>query len=84
MSDVNLSLIELLHDVHEIIRDDVRGCAGKTAFAKEGIFKVLYEGQVLSHRGNYRNLYQEQSQCTAHRGARDGSPRREISKNGEF
>ena len=30
MSDVNLSLIELLHDVHEIIRDDVRGCAGKS------------------------------------------------------
>jgi hypothetical protein len=48
MSDVNLSLLELLHDVHDIVSDDVRGCAGKTVFAKEGMLKVLYEGQVLT------------------------------------
>ena len=31
-----------------LISDDVRGCAGKTVFAKEGMLKVLYEGQVLT------------------------------------
>jgi hypothetical protein len=48
MSDVNLSILELLHDVHDIISDDVRGCAGQTVFAREGMLKVLYEGQVLT------------------------------------
>ncbi len=48
MSDVNLSLLKLLHDVHDIVSNDVRGCAGKIAFTKEGMLKVLYEGQVLT------------------------------------
>ncbi len=47
MSDVNLALLELLHDVHDIVVDDVRGSAGLTTFAKEGTLKVLHEGEVL-------------------------------------
>jgi hypothetical protein len=48
MSDVNLALAELLHDVHDIIIDRVNGCAGRTAFAREGTLKVLHEGEVHS------------------------------------
>jgi hypothetical protein len=48
MSDVNLAVIELLHDVHDIVLDDVRNSSGKASFAKEGTLKVLYEGEVLS------------------------------------
>jgi hypothetical protein len=48
MSDVNLAVIELLHDVHDIVLDDVRNSSGQTSFAKEGTLKVLYEGDVLS------------------------------------
>ncbi len=47
MSDVNLALVELLHDVHDIVDDDVRGSAGLTTFAREGTLKVLHEGEVL-------------------------------------
>ena len=48
MSDVNLALAVLLHDIHDIIVDDVRGSAGNTTFAKEGTLKLLYEGEVVS------------------------------------
>ncbi len=48
MSDVNLALAVLLHDIHDIIVDDVRGSVGKTTFAKEGTLKLLYEGEVVS------------------------------------
>ncbi len=48
MSDVNMALLELLHDVHDIVVDDVRGSAEHTAFAKEGTLKLLYEGEVVS------------------------------------
>ncbi len=48
MSDVNLALAVLLHDIHDIIVDDVRGSAGSTTFAKEGTLKLLYEGEVIS------------------------------------
>ncbi len=42
MSDVNLALAVLLHDIHDIIVDDVRGSAGSTTFAKEeGTLKLL-------------------------------------------
>ena len=47
MSDVNLSLPEFLHGLHDIVADDVRGCAGQTSFAKEGTLKLLYEGEVI-------------------------------------
>jgi hypothetical protein len=47
MSDVNLALSELLHDIHDIVVDDVSSCSGRTKFAREGILKVLYEGEVL-------------------------------------
>jgi hypothetical protein len=47
MSDVNMALVELLHEVHEIATDDVRGCSGETAFTHEGILKVLQEGEVI-------------------------------------
>ncbi len=47
MSDVNLALIELLHEVHDIVCDEVNGCSGRTSFAREGTLKVLYEGEVL-------------------------------------
>jgi hypothetical protein len=47
MSDVNLALAELLHDVHDIVTDDVRGCGGQTAFTSEGLLKVLHEGEVI-------------------------------------
>jgi hypothetical protein len=47
MSDVNLALIEFLHDVHSIVADDVRGTTGLTTFAKEGTLKILHEGEVL-------------------------------------
>jgi hypothetical protein len=48
MSDVNLALAVLLHDIHDIILDDVRGSAGKTTFARKGTLKLLYEGEVVS------------------------------------
>ncbi len=48
MSDVNLAVAELLHDVHDIVLDDVWSSSGKTSFAKEGTLKVLSEGDVLS------------------------------------
>jgi hypothetical protein len=48
MSDVNLAVVELLHDVHDIVLDDVRNSSGQTSFAKEGTLKVLNEGDVLS------------------------------------
>jgi hypothetical protein len=47
MSGVNLAVAELLHDVHDIVLDDVRNSSGQTSFAKEGTLKVLYEGDVL-------------------------------------
>ncbi len=47
MSDVNLARIELLHDVHEVHSDRVKSSAGKTTFTKEGVLKVLYQGEVL-------------------------------------
>jgi hypothetical protein len=47
MSDVNLALIELLHEVHDIVCDEVNDCSGRTSFAREGTLKVLYEGEVL-------------------------------------
>jgi hypothetical protein len=47
MSDVNMTLVELLHEVHEIDADDVRGCGGATAFTHEGILKVLQNGEVV-------------------------------------
>ncbi len=47
MSDVNLALVELLHEVYNIVVDDVRGTAGLTTFAKEGTLKILHEGEVL-------------------------------------
>ncbi len=48
MSVVNLARVELLHDVYEIVGDEVNSSAGKTSFTKEGTLKVLYEGEVLS------------------------------------
>jgi hypothetical protein len=48
MSDVNLALAVLLHDIHDIIVDNVRGSAGKTNFAIEGTLKLFYEGEVVS------------------------------------
>ncbi len=47
MSDVNMAPVELLHDVHEIDADDVRGCGGATAFTHEVILKVLQDGNVV-------------------------------------
>jgi hypothetical protein len=47
MSDVNLALPELLHDVHDIVVDKVRNASGRSKFAREGTLKVLYEGKVL-------------------------------------
>jgi hypothetical protein len=46
MSDVNLAVAELLHDVHDIVIDRVNGCAGRTTFAREGTLKILHEGEV--------------------------------------
>ncbi len=46
-SDVNFARIELLHDVHDVISDEIRTGAGKTEFTREGILKVLYHGEVL-------------------------------------
>jgi hypothetical protein len=48
MSDVNLALVELLHDVHDIVVDNVRSSNGHTEFAREGTLKLLYEGEVVS------------------------------------
>jgi hypothetical protein len=39
MLDVNLALVELLHDVHEIAADNVSGL--------KGVLKVLHEGKVI-------------------------------------
>jgi hypothetical protein len=47
MSDVNLSLPEFLHDLHDIVADDVRGCAGQTSSVKEGTLKLLHQGEVM-------------------------------------
>ncbi len=43
-----MAVAELLHDVHDIVLNDVRNSSGQTSFAKEGTLKVLYEGDVLS------------------------------------
>jgi hypothetical protein len=56
MSDVNLALAVLLHDIHDIIVDDVRGSAGKITFAKEGTLKLLYEGEVAAIQAKVRAL----------------------------
>jgi hypothetical protein len=48
MSDVNMAVVELLHEVHDIIVDAVVGCAGRTAFSREGTLKILHEGEVHS------------------------------------
>jgi hypothetical protein len=48
MSDVNLALIELLHDVHDVSMDEVRSGAGKSEFTREGTLKVLQNGEVVS------------------------------------
>ena len=47
-SDVNYARIELLHDVHDVVSDEIRTGAGKTEFTREGILKVLSQGEVLS------------------------------------
>ncbi len=47
MSDVNLARVELLHEVHEVVGDEVKSSAGKTSFTREGTLKVLYEEEVL-------------------------------------
>jgi hypothetical protein len=47
MSDVNLARVELLHDVHEVVGDQVKSSAGKTSYTREGTLKVLYQGEVL-------------------------------------
>jgi hypothetical protein len=47
MSDVNLARIELLHNVHDVYSDKVKTGAGKTTFTREGVLKVLYQGEVL-------------------------------------
>ena len=47
MSDINLAKIELLHDVRDVHSDQVKSSAGKTSFTKEGVLKVLYQGEVL-------------------------------------
>jgi hypothetical protein len=47
MSDVNLAIADLLHDIRDIACDDVNGCAGSTAFTREGTLKVLYDGEVV-------------------------------------
>jgi hypothetical protein len=46
MSDVNLAVVELLHDVHDIVLDDVQNSSGKISFAREGTLKLLYEGDI--------------------------------------
>jgi hypothetical protein len=46
-SDVNFARIELLHDVHDVISDKIRTGAGKAEFNREGILKVLNQGEVL-------------------------------------
>jgi hypothetical protein len=43
-SDVNYARIELLHDVHDVVSDEIRTGAGKTEFTREGILKVLSQG----------------------------------------
>jgi hypothetical protein len=48
MSDVNMALVALLHDVHDIVVDNVRSSSGHTEFAREGTLKLLYEGEVVS------------------------------------
>jgi hypothetical protein len=45
MSDVNLTVAELLHEVHDFVVDRVDGCAGRVSFAREGTLKILYEGE---------------------------------------
>ena len=47
MSDVNMAVLELLHEIHDILGDDVNGCAGSTAFTREGTLKVLCEGEII-------------------------------------
>ena len=47
MSDVNLAVIELLHDVHEITLDSVRSGGGRAKFTREGTLKVLQNDEVV-------------------------------------
>ncbi len=47
MSDVNMAVPELLHEIHDISGDDVNGCAGSTAFTREGTLKVLCDGEIM-------------------------------------
>ncbi len=47
MSDVNLAIIELLHDVHDVLADAVRSGAGTSEFTREGTLKILQNGEVV-------------------------------------
>ncbi len=47
MSDVNLAIIELLHDVHEIAGDNVRSGGGQSKFVREGMLEVLQNNEVV-------------------------------------
>jgi hypothetical protein len=47
MSNVNLAIPELLHDVHDIVVDKVRNASGRSKFAREGTLKVLCDGEVI-------------------------------------
>ncbi len=47
MSDVNLAIIELLHDVHDVLADAVRSGAGTSELTREGMLKILQNGEVV-------------------------------------
>ncbi len=47
MSDVNMTVPEILHEIHDIFTDDVNGCVGSTAFTCEGTLKVLCDGEIV-------------------------------------
>ncbi len=48
MSDVNLAIPELLHDLHDIVVDNMDSRGGQATFAREGTLKVLYEGEFIA------------------------------------
>jgi hypothetical protein len=48
MSDVNFAVPEQLHDLHDIVVDNVDSCGWRATFAREGTLKVLCEGEVVT------------------------------------
>jgi hypothetical protein len=48
MSDVTMATVDLLHDVHDILPEDVSTSGSSARFSREGTLKLLVNGKVVS------------------------------------